>query len=67
MICAVYARKSTDQNGVADEAKSVARQIEHSRAYADRKGWAVAEEYVLPTMACPARSSARNARGWPGY
>jgi hypothetical protein len=27
-IAAIYARKSTDQNGVADEAKSVTRQIE---------------------------------------
>ena len=26
MFCAIYARKSTDQNGVADEAKSVTRQ-----------------------------------------
>lgn len=28
MIAAIYARKSTDQSGVADEAKSVARQME---------------------------------------
>jgi hypothetical protein len=28
MIAAVYARKSTDQNGVAEEQKSVAQQIE---------------------------------------
>jgi DNA invertase Pin-like site-specific DNA recombinase len=41
MIAAIYARKSTEQNGVADEAKSVARQIEHATAYAFRKGWAV--------------------------
>ena len=31
MIAAVHARKSTDQSGVADEQKSVARQIEHAR------------------------------------
>jgi hypothetical protein len=37
MICAVYARKSTDQTGVADEQKSVARQVEHATAYARRK------------------------------
>jgi hypothetical protein len=30
MIAAIYARKSTEQNGVADEAKSVQRQIEHA-------------------------------------
>jgi site-specific DNA recombinase len=46
MIAAIYARKSTDQTGVADEAKSVRRQIEHARAYARRKGWTVADEHM---------------------
>ena len=46
MIAAIYARKSTEQNGVADEEKSVTRQIEHATAYAARKGWTVADEYV---------------------
>jgi DNA invertase Pin-like site-specific DNA recombinase len=46
MIAAIYARKSTEQNGVADESKRVARQIEHARAYAQRKGWTVAEEHI---------------------
>jgi DNA invertase Pin-like site-specific DNA recombinase len=46
MNCAIYARKSNEQNGVADEAKSVARQIEHSRAYALKKGWSVADEHI---------------------
>jgi len=46
MIAAVYARKSTEQHGVADEAKSVTRQIEHACAYATSKGWSVAEEHV---------------------
>ena len=45
MIAAIYARKSTDQN-VSDEAKSVARQVEHARAYASRRGWTVAGEHV---------------------
>ena len=40
MIAAVYCRKSTDQSGVSDDQKSVARQ------YAERKGWTVAEEHV---------------------
>lgn len=39
MIAAIYARKSTEQNGVADENESVTRQIEHARAYARRKRW----------------------------
>src|SRR5947208_6427131 len=46
MIAAIYARKSTEQNGVNDEEKSVTRQIEHARAYAARKGWAVADENI---------------------
>src|SRR5499427_170530 len=46
MLAAIYARKSTDQAGVADEQKSIARQIDHARAYAARKGWTIADEYV---------------------
>jgi site-specific DNA recombinase len=46
MIAAIYARKSTEQSGVADEQKSVTRQIDHARAYAVRKGWTVAAEHV---------------------
>lgn len=45
MIAAIYARKSTDQN-IADEEKSVARQIESARAFAVRHGWEVCEDYV---------------------
>jgi site-specific DNA recombinase len=47
MNAAIYARKSTDQSGVADDQKSVTRQIEHARAYAARKGWNVNEAYVF--------------------
>jgi site-specific DNA recombinase len=46
VIAAVYARKSTEQNGMADEQKSVARQIEHARTYAARKGWIVSDDHV---------------------
>jgi DNA invertase Pin-like site-specific DNA recombinase len=46
MIAAIYVRKSTEQNGVADEQKSVARQIDHARQYAARKGWTVADGHV---------------------
>ena len=46
MIAAIYARKSTEQNSVADEQKSVTRQIDHARQYAARKGWTVANEHV---------------------
>lgn len=47
MIAAIYARKSTDQSSVSEEQKSVARQVEHARAYAAAKGWNVAEEFVF--------------------
>jgi DNA invertase Pin-like site-specific DNA recombinase len=40
MKAAIYARKSTVQN-VADEEKSVTRQIERATAYAQAKGWTV--------------------------
>src|SRR5262245_66067407 len=46
MVAAIYARKSNEQAGVVDEQKSVARQVEHARAYAVRKGWVVADEHV---------------------
>jgi hypothetical protein len=40
MIAAIYARKGTEQ-GVADEAKSVTRQVEHATTYTQRHGWTV--------------------------
>jgi DNA invertase Pin-like site-specific DNA recombinase len=46
MICAVYARKSTDQAGADDKSESVERQIAHARAYAARKGWTIADAHV---------------------
>src|SRR5262249_51199878 len=46
VIAAIYARKSTDQNGVGDEEKSVTRQIEHAKAYAVKKGWTTIDGYV---------------------
>src|SRR5205823_13271714 len=47
MIAAVYARKSTDQSGVADEQKSVARQVANAREYAIRKQWTVDETSIF--------------------
>ena len=46
LIAAIYARKSTEQL-VADEAKSVTRQIAHAREYATRKGWTVDDRFVF--------------------
>src|SRR5436853_600982 len=47
MIAAIYARKSTEQSGVAEDQKSVSRQIEHARHYAGRKGWVVDDSHVF--------------------
>ena len=46
-IAAAYLRKSTDQAGVSEDQRSVARQFEHARAYAEKKGWRLCEEFVF--------------------
>jgi DNA invertase Pin-like site-specific DNA recombinase len=46
LTAAIYARKSTDQSAVADEQRSVSRQIAHARDYAARKGWTVLDDHV---------------------
>jgi site-specific DNA recombinase len=45
MRAAIYARKSTEQT-VADEAKSVTRQGEQARAFAEKNGWTVDDAHV---------------------
>src|SRR5688500_10362478 len=47
MIAAIYARKSTEQNGASEEAKSVTRQIENASAFAARKGWNVGGDDMI--------------------
>jgi site-specific DNA recombinase len=46
MIVAIYARKSTDQNGLDADARSVTRQVERSREYAAKRRWTVRDEHV---------------------
>ena len=46
MLCAIYARKSTDQNGADADATSVARQVEGARAFAASRGWRVDDRHV---------------------
>ena len=46
MIAAIYARKSTEQQGVAEEQKSVARQIAHAQQYARTQGWTLADAHI---------------------
>src|SRR5204862_323000 len=38
---------STKQEGVADDAKSVARQVAHAKAFALTKGWKTDDRYVF--------------------
>jgi DNA invertase Pin-like site-specific DNA recombinase len=45
MIAAIYARKSTDQPGVAEDSRSVARQVAQAEAYAGRRGWTVSRDH----------------------
>src|SRR3990172_12138032 len=45
MKAAIYARKSTDDDRT-EENKSVTRQIERARAFAEAKGWTVDEEHI---------------------
>jgi hypothetical protein len=49
MTAAIYARKSTDQSGISDEQRPVARQVEHARAYPTGKGWRVLTAKFWPT------------------
>ena len=57
MIAAIYARKSTERNGVSDDQKSVTRQIEHATAYTLKKGWTVARTTSTATTGSAVWSS----------
>jgi site-specific DNA recombinase len=46
MIAAIYARKSNEQTGVSEEARSVARQVMRCRECADRHRWTIAEDHI---------------------
>jgi DNA invertase Pin-like site-specific DNA recombinase len=46
VIAAIYARKSTEQN-VADDAKSVTRQIENAKTFATERGWTVDDRFIF--------------------
>jgi hypothetical protein len=56
IYAAIYARRSNDQN-VAEEAKSVVRQIENATAFATTKGWTVDPSHVSWTMPSPGQNS----------
>jgi len=46
MIAAIYARKSTAQDDVAEDAKSVTRQVDRARVFIAAKGWTLDEAHV---------------------
>ena len=46
MIAAIYARKSTDQAGVSDDARSVTRQVAQAEAFASARGWRVDPAHI---------------------
>jgi site-specific DNA recombinase len=46
-VASIYARKSNDQAGVNADAKSVARQVERARAFAQARGWTISESHVF--------------------
>ncbi len=46
MIAAIYARKSTQQTDVAEEAKSVTRQVDGAKAFITMKGWTLDDHHI---------------------
>ena len=46
MRCAIYVRKSNDDNFKDKENKSVARQVEQAKNYILKKGWQVLEDHI---------------------
>ncbi len=47
MRAAIYARKSTDDNDRSIDNKSVTRQVDNARAFAEEKGWTVLEDLIF--------------------
>ena len=46
MKCAIYCRKSTDENDKKHADKSVARQLAQARQFIKKQGWTVAEDHI---------------------
>jgi site-specific DNA recombinase len=47
MICAIYARKSTDDSDRDTEARSTARQVQRATQYAEARGWTVVPRNIF--------------------
>jgi hypothetical protein len=50
MIAAIYARKSTSQDHVAEDAKSVSRQVNGAKALSKRRAGRCTTRTFAPTM-----------------
>ncbi len=46
-FAAIYARKSTKQKGVAQEERSVTRQIDEARLFGTARGWGVEQRHIF--------------------
>jgi hypothetical protein len=57
MVSAIHARKSTEQTGTAEEAKSVTRQIDHARALRPRRGGRFSRPMSMSTTGSAGRNS----------
>ncbi len=44
---AIYARKSNDDNNKSDENKSITRQVDQGKAFAQEMGWSVSDDHVF--------------------
>ena len=65
LIAAAYARKSNEQDGREDDAKSVTRQVERAREFAAKKGWQFSEEHIyIDDAVSGAEWSERERRAW---
>lgn len=63
MIAAIYARKSTAQDDVAEDAKSVTRQVDGAKAFIAAKGCTLDGQHVYTrsTPSCSTTSTASAA------
>ncbi len=46
-VAAVYVRKSTEQSGVAEEARSCARQVARAHEFAAQRNWILSDEFLF--------------------
>ena len=65
MIAAIYARKSSEQNGVGDEDKSVTRQVEHAKAFHGQWRGAHGVRALQVAIASATAKGCSRGKRWP--